>query len=309
MSDLFHLLKNLIRRINKRNFLVSLWCFLVVFLLFHYWLSNYNIKEPVQKQNDRWLIYTELPYSESSAYTHILERLSKIGRFSYTSHPYRTKWNRILKESEKENLVTWFEYQPMEKAYNRKMLFFDFSPYLKYTKDITPTYISVLRKPIDRLFLWYLETNYSQTAQKKKYFIPGKELQIVKDEFKLKLEKLHFNISGLSTSFFFSTAFFCGQNLECLKPSRYAYEKAVKNIEQFYTVVGLYEDANTTLSSFKRLIPRFLGKITETDIEAVIRKTQLSMAYNWKTEEEAQARKLLVFEYELYDFVTRRLKG
>jgi len=46
-----------------------------------------------------------------------------------------------------------------------------------------------------------------------------------------------------------------------------------------------------------------------TDIEAVIRKTQLSMAYNWKTEEEAQARKLLVFEYELYDFVTRRLKG
>ena len=62
----------------------------------------------------------------------------------------------MLIDEEQKNLVTWFEYQHLAKSYDRHFLHVNFSKYQRYTRNLKPTYINVLRDPIEReVQIWF----------------------------------------------------------------------------------------------------------------------------------------------------------
>ena len=59
-------------------------------------------------------------------------------------------------------------------------------------------------------------------------------------------------------------SYYCGQGLECVQFNNpLALQRAKKNIEQLYTVVGLIERFNDTVTLMERLMPELLPGLVE----------------------------------------------
>jgi hypothetical protein len=65
-------------------------------------------------------------------------------------------------------------------------------------------------------------------------------------------------------SLLFLQPYFCGQELDCTRHnSLWALERAIKNVEQHFPVVGVLEQMDDTLRVMHAMMPRYFGGIWE----------------------------------------------
>ncbi|XP_032789191.1 heparan sulfate 2-O-sulfotransferase 1 [Daphnia magna] len=267
-----------------------------------------------------WLIYNRVPRCGGLTMVFLMKELAKVNRFAHQRHQYRTPWNRLLIEEEMKNLVTWFEYQHQAKSYDRHFLHVNFTRFQRYTKNLRPTYMNIVRDPAEREYSAFRgrrsqdPLQITQEIKRRDAAGAGTGMEWYTKSFDDCIldedEECAFN----SSEYTFSRAipYFCGQDPRCLVPrSRWALQRAKFIIEHEYSVVGILDKMNETLHVLERYIPRFFSGSA---------KIYYSRGYGRRHENRyikskpalsdqvlAKLRDSLSDEYELYEFCQQRL--
>ncbi|XP_062134242.1 heparan sulfate 2-O-sulfotransferase pipe-like isoform X2 [Drosophila sulfurigaster albostrigata] len=152
-------------------------------------------------------------------------------------------------------------------SYTKHVAFVNFAEYQKPW----PIYINLVRDPIERLISWfyyarapwYLADRANTFGEA--YKMPSSEwLQkdfnrcVSERDPECVYEQLEMGNLGDHRR---QTLFFCGQNPKICMPfnSLEAMQRAKRNVEKRYAVVGTWEDTNTTLSVLETYIPQFFA--------------------------------------------------
>merc|ERR1712150_225363 len=104
--------------------------------------------------------------------------------------------------------------------------------------------------------------------------------------------------------------YFCGQSSDCsVLGSRWALDQALINIETFFPVVGVLEDLHSTFSVLQTKLPQFFNGVhnlynneLKDPHKNSIKHPKLNAALT------EYLKKKLNLEYELYNFLVKRLK-
>lgn len=107
------------------------------------------------------------------------------------------------------------------------------------------------------------------------------------------------------------TLFFCGHDDDCLGfNEEYPLQQAKYNVEKYYSVVGVLEDMNKTLSVLDGYVPRFFKGVKDVYWNEVQQFTKINRnIYKPKVEEKVKdiVRKNFTRELEFYEFCRQRL--
>ncbi|EFX88382.1 hypothetical protein DAPPUDRAFT_234511 [Daphnia pulex] len=230
-----------------------------------------------------WLIYNRVPRCGGLTMVFLMKELAKVNRFAHQRHQYRTPWNR-------------------------------------YTKNLRPTYINIVRDPAEREYSAFRgrrsqdPLQITQEIKRRDAAGAGTGMEWYTKSFDDCILDEDPECAFNSSEYTFSRAipYFCGQDPRCLVPrSRWALQRAKFIIEHEYSVVGILDKMNETLQVLERYIPRFFAGSS---------KIYYSRGYGRRHENRyikskpslsekvlAKLRDSLSDEYELYDFCQQRL--
>ncbi|ODM92231.1 Heparan sulfate 2-O-sulfotransferase 1 [Orchesella cincta] len=216
-----------------------------------------------------WLIYNSVPECGEENTVELLEMLSIRNRFSHQEHDYQTPWPRYAKQR--------------------------------------PIYINIVRDPIDRLVLnYYSRRNMSspvtkQEIDRRNLVKPGSGTEWYHRTFEecvLQADPECRYTAG-EKSFTLMIPFFCGQHNSAIN-DRWALQMAKLNIEQEYSVVGVLEKMDQTLSVLAKFVPRFFHEAAQVYSELVKKpSTQHKVSEDVRQVMESE----LYNEMELYRFI------
>ena len=91
--------------------------------------------------------------------------------------------------------------------------------------------------------------------------------------------------------------------------TEHAFEKAKSNVENEYSVVGILEDLETTLTVFEQYIPRFFAGAVELYKEnnALLKNANRNSRPQVSQEVKDMLRENFSYEYKFYEFCKKRL--
>ncbi|XP_044314206.1 heparan sulfate 2-O-sulfotransferase pipe isoform X3 [Drosophila rhopaloa] len=185
-----------------------------------------------------------------------------------------------------------------------------------------PIYINLVRDPIERLVSWFYYARAPwYMAERKEVFGDAVKLpteEWLKKDFNRCIEERDPECvyeqmeKGNLGDHRRQSLYLCGMNMEVCMPfnSHEAMQRAKKNVEEHYAVVGTWEDTNITLSVLEAYIPRFFAGAK--DEYYALKQTLGNVNRNaFRPLLSGKARALLsqnlTREIELYQFVKHRL--
>ncbi|CAL8071367.1 unnamed protein product [Orchesella dallaii] len=261
-----------------------------------------------------WLIYNSVPQCLEETSVELMETLSVQNRFSHQEHEYQTPWPRFLLEQEQESLVSWFQYQHLPRSYNRHFYYINFTKFQKYAKQ-KPIYVNIVRDPIDRLVLnYYSRRNMSspltkEEIERRNSVAPGSGTEWYHRTFEecvLQADPECRYTAG-EKSFTLMIPFFCGQHNSCVAINdRWALQMAKLNIEREYSVVGVLEKMDQTLSVLAKFVPRFFHGAAQV-YSKLVKKVEPQHKVSSDVRQVMESE--LYNEMELYRFILSRLSA
>ncbi|XP_059620106.1 heparan sulfate 2-O-sulfotransferase pipe isoform X1 [Phlebotomus argentipes] len=185
----------------------------------------------------------------------------------------------------------------------------------------TPIYVNLVRDPVERVISWYYYIRAPWYYVERKQAFPDLPLPdprwLRKDfetcvlnhdpECTFNYGETHEGIGDHRRQ----TLFFCGHDEECTPFNTVgALERAKYAVESQYSVVGVLEDLNTTLSVFEAYIPRFFRGSKNIYWEEVNNFNKINRnAFKPPVSEEVKdiVRRNFTREIEFYQFCKQRL--
>ncbi|XP_052843961.1 heparan sulfate 2-O-sulfotransferase pipe isoform X4 [Drosophila gunungcola] len=203
-------------------------------------------------------------------------------------------------------------------TYTKHVAFLDFS----HLDEPWPIYINLVRDPIERLVSWFYYARAPwYLAERRETFgdaVQMPSIEWLKKDFNRCIEERDPECvyeqmeTGNLGDHRRQSLFLCGQNMKvCMSfNSHEAMQRAKRNVEEHYAVVGTWEDTNVTLSVLEGYIPRFFTGAK--DEYYALKKTLGSVNRNaFRPTLNKKVRALLsqnlTREIELYQFVRHRL--
>ncbi len=197
----------------------------------------------------------------------------------------------------------------------------------EFQPQIRPTWISLVRDPLERAISWYY---YQLTPWYKLKFDPElnetvltekvsvREVKTSLDEcVEAKLPECSFNIGQplhqgkRGPAHASQIAFFCGHDPEVCGEfgSEAALARAMENVERRFAVVGITEEFDKTLEVLEAYVPRFFRDAREVYTETMDKQkvNRNSFKPEVSPEVRAELRRNLTLEFEFYNFCKQRL--
>ncbi|XP_017127265.1 heparan sulfate 2-O-sulfotransferase pipe isoform X4 [Drosophila elegans] len=203
-------------------------------------------------------------------------------------------------------------------TYTKHVAFLDFS----HLDEPWPIYINLVRDPIERLVSWFYYARAPwYLAERRETFgdaVQMPSIEWLKKDFNRCIEERDPECvyeqmeTGNLGDHRRQSLYLCGQNMEVCMPfnSHEAMQRAKKNVEEHYAVVGTWEDTNVTLSVLEGYIPRFFTGAKD-EYYALKKKLGNVNRNAFRPTLNKKARALLsqnlTREIELYQFVRHRL--
>ncbi|XP_017041502.1 heparan sulfate 2-O-sulfotransferase pipe isoform X3 [Drosophila ficusphila] len=203
-------------------------------------------------------------------------------------------------------------------TYTKHVAFLDFDR----LDEPWPIYINLVRDPIERLISWFYYVRapwvYGELVEDFGDAVQMPSTEWLKKEFNRCMEEKdpECTFEQMTPRNFGDhrrqSEYFCGQVNEVCMPfnSHEAMQRAKKNVEEHYAVVGTWEDTNTTLSVLEGYIPRFFAGAKD---EYYAMKKNLGdfnrNTFRPKLSDKSRAllTQNLTREIELYQFIRHRL--
>ncbi|XP_017041501.1 heparan sulfate 2-O-sulfotransferase pipe isoform X2 [Drosophila ficusphila] len=203
-------------------------------------------------------------------------------------------------------------------TYTKHVAFIDFD----HLDEPWPIYINMVRDPIERLVSWFYYARAPwYLAERRQVFgdaVQMPSIEWLKKDFNRCIEEgdpecvyEQMEVGNLGDHRR-QSLYLCGQVTAVCMPfnSHEAMQRAKKNVEEHYAVVGTWEDTNITLSVLEGYVPRFFAGAKD---EYYALKKKLGNvnrnAFRPTLNERARAvlSKNLTREIELYQFIKHRL--
>ncbi|XP_037718596.1 heparan sulfate 2-O-sulfotransferase pipe-like isoform X3 [Drosophila subpulchrella] len=203
-------------------------------------------------------------------------------------------------------------------TYTKHVAFIDFDR----MDEPWPIYINLVRDPIERLVSWFYYARAPwYLAERVEVFgdaVKMPSIEWLKKDFnncieeqdpECVYEQMELGNVGDHRR---QSLYLCGQVQEVCMPfnSHEAMQRAKKNVEEHYAVVGTWEDTNTTLSVLEGYIPRFFSGAKDEyyALKSQLRDVNRNM---FRPSISDKARTILsqnlTREIELYQFIKHRL--
>ncbi|XP_004527068.1 heparan sulfate 2-O-sulfotransferase pipe isoform X3 [Ceratitis capitata] len=185
-----------------------------------------------------------------------------------------------------------------------------------------PIYVNLVRHPVERLISWfyYVRAPWYIAARAKNfpnsYKVPSVNwLKKTFDNCILEHDRECIFAQGVEHGLGDhrrQMLFFCGQNKELCMPfnSYHAMQRAKRNVENYYSVIGTWEETNITLTVLEHYIPRFFAGATEAYYRAENRLNKVNRnSFRPSASEKVRdiLNKNLTNEIEFYNFCKQRL--
>ncbi|CAM1295127.1 Uncharacterised protein g1199 [Pycnogonum litorale] len=253
----------------------------------------------------RFLMYNRIPKCGSTTFIMLLKRLNRRnGYHHFSSDVYH---RRRLSIGEQELFVRQVKNMEKPLSVDRHIFFVNFTKF----NETLPIYMNIVRDPVDRLIsrFYYLRAHLLKRANKDPKLRPNQSwLNLTFDEcIKSSMEECQMR-PGMVMMHMLMIPFFCGHDRMCSQVgNRWAYETAKNNIKRYFPVVGVLEDIEKTLAVLENYVPFFFAGArevyTETNLHGNANGRKIPVDENVKE----MVKKNLTLEYELYEFIKRRL--
>ncbi|KAG7260481.1 hypothetical protein CRUP_026391 [Coryphaenoides rupestris] len=254
----------------------------------------------LSQADDVVVIYNRVPKTASTSFTNIAYDLCGKNRF-HVLHINTSKNNPVLSLQDQvrfvNNVTSWTEMKPA--FYHGHVAYLDFS---KYGVQGKPTYINVVRDPIERLVSYYyflrFGDDYRPSLRRRKQ---GDKKCVSAGDPDCAPEKLWLQIP-----------FFCGHHSECWNVgSRWALERAKANLVNEYLLVGLTEELEDFVMILEAVLPRFFKgatKLYKTGKKSHLRKTTEKKPLATQTIAKLHQSDVWKLENEFYEFAQEQFQ-
>ena len=231
------------------------------------------------------IFYNRIPKCGSATILKLIQNMAKTNNFTYIhsaqyhEHSLERKRRKTLVYDLCDTHAPWL--------YDRHLFFINFT---HYGCDM-PDYINLFREPLDRRRSRYYYHDFD-----KKYNMTFAEcLQ------KNKKKNVYKCLTGGPATFYF-----CGSMEVCRSANKESLSIAKNRIDRFYKVVGVTED----MISFLRLLEHHYPTMFSGVIDIYKKMTYVNVDHKKheiiSDKTKRKMRKILKFEYELYDFILQR---
>lgn len=247
------------------------------------------------------LLFIRIPKCASTSFLSIAEQLSSSqtvaggagGSFSLHFNPsgaYDWNTNTI------NNVVATIREQSSigeRFMYIRHFYYVNFDDHTKREQPLpTFSYISIVRDPVSRLVSSYLYYHFSTKPHIQRILDP----QHRNESLEMCIMYLH---EGCTPNLM--TKYFCGHEKFCSSGSMDALEKAKRNIERHFAVIGLMESLSETYLLYKTLLPSYFKDLDVNQSSTMRRnKNEKSMDISDSLKEkieEANRADVLLYRY------------
>ncbi|XP_011403439.1 PREDICTED: uronyl 2-sulfotransferase-like [Amphimedon queenslandica] len=154
------------------------------------------------------------------------------------------------------------------------------------------SYITIVREPVSRIVSSYLYYHFSSKPHIQRILNPKHKNESLET-------CIQYSHEGCTPNLM--TRYFCGQESSCASGSMAALEKAKRNIERHFKVVGLLENLKETYLLYKTLLPGYFKDLDEDKgLRLRKNKNEKSMELSVSLQErikEANGADVLLYEY------------
>ncbi|XP_030228280.1 heparan sulfate 2-O-sulfotransferase 1 [Gadus morhua] len=228
-----------------------------------------QVTPSLSEADDVVVIYNRVPKTGSTSFTNIAYDLCGRNGF-HVLHINTSKNNPVLSLQDQvrfvHNVTSWSEMKPA--FYHGHVVYLDFS---KYGAEGKPTYVNVVRDPVERLVSYYYFLRFGDDYR------PGLRRRKQGDKKTFDECVASGGPDCAAEKLWLQIPFFCGHHSECWTVgSRWALETAKANLVRQYLLVGLTEELEDFVMILEAVLPRFFRGATQlyrTGKKSHLRKT------------------------------------
>ncbi|KAG5669719.1 hypothetical protein PVAND_000014 [Polypedilum vanderplanki] len=232
-------------------------------------LDAFKLNNTINADN-QIIFFNRVPKVGSQTFMELLRRLSIRNNFLFHRDSVQRVETIRLALYQQEELADMISDLPKPSVYVKHVVYTNFTKF----KLPTPIYVNLVRDPIERIISWfyYIRAPWYYVERKQAFpDLPLPDPQWLRKDFEtcvLRKDPECTYTQGATNEGIGDhrrqTLFFCGHDPECLPfNSVGALERAKNVVETQYSVVGVLEDMNTTLTVLEKYIPRFFAGATE----------------------------------------------
>ncbi|XP_011313801.1 heparan sulfate 2-O-sulfotransferase pipe isoform X2 [Fopius arisanus] len=263
------------------------------------------------------LFFNRVPKVGSQTFMQLLRRLSMRNGFAFNRDQVQRVETIRLAPYEQRQLVRLVNSYSEPSVYVKHVCFTNFSEF----NLPQPIYMNVVRDPVERVISWYYYVRAPWYYVERKQIFPDLPLpdpEWLKKDFESCVlngdrecryieGEYHEGIGDHRRQ----TLFFCGHSEKCTPFNTVgALERAKLSVEKHYSVVGVLEDVNTTLTVLENYIPQFFEGAKELywdEMNSFKRINRNSFKPPVSEEVKEMVRRNFTREIEFYQFCRQRL--
>lgn len=270
-----------------------------------------------RKAEQEIIFFNRVPKVGSQTFMELLRRLSIRNEFDFhQDRVQRVETIRLAPEDQARLAALVSTYEPPA-VYIKHVCFTNFSEF----GLPEPIYVNIVRDPVERVISWYYYVRAPWYYVERKMAFPDIPLP---DPKWLKKDFETCVLSGDRECKYLKgetregigdhrrqSMFFCGHDEACTPfNTEGALQKAKKAVEQHYSVVGLLEDLNATLTVLEHYVPRFFKGASSVYWDEISRYNPINRnTFKPPVSEEIKdiVRRNFTKEIEFYQFCKQRL--
>ncbi|XP_076050967.1 heparan sulfate 2-O-sulfotransferase pipe [Oratosquilla oratoria] len=281
--------------------------------------EEYAHLDPMSLNNTRHhhrltLMFNRVPKVGSQSTMELLRSLSYRNGFTFHKDRPQKVENIKLTQREQKRLVQLVDVFRPPSVYVKHVCFINFTTF----NTTQPIYVNMVRDPVERVISWYYYVRAPWYFVERKQAFPELPLpssQWLRKDYETCVltgdRECQYLERDERPDFAQLTEFFCGQEKKCTGfNTEYAMQKAKENVERHYSVVGVLEDINKTLTVLDHYVPRFFKGAKDLYWNEVQKFSKVNKnIYKPPVSEKIKdiVRKNFTREIEFYEFCRQRL--
>ncbi|CAH1786840.1 unnamed protein product, partial [Owenia fusiformis] len=251
-------------------------------------------------QNTSLVIYNRIPKCGSTTLLTMIKRLQRNNSYNaITSSDY---FHERLKEEGCKAFVRKCSRMKKRTIFNRHIYYVPFGE--DHKKE--PVYINMIRDPVEHAISSYYFYRHDSLLKKK--FSPEEKNMSLQQCLSGAKSEQDLTRCNLDTSVY--PRWFCGHSDACLYNITYAIEKAIYNIDNAYTFIGVTEQYNISIQFFEKLLPEYFRGAWRDYVS--LRKPALKKT-SGKIEVSTDIKDLmkshLAPSYVIYNYILKKFKA
>lgn len=264
---------------------------------------NKKLEETIPNLKKEKIFYNRVPKCGSRNIIDLLYSAARRNHFKFICHKEYVPFYHD--EEYNKKTVSLIENKEGPLIYEGHYHFMRFEKY----NSTQPTYINVIRDPLDRMMSWYYFIRFQPGHMRD---MDNETRDRSFDEcVRLRLPECVQPMGDDSEHGYFKIIpFFCGHEPFCRQPTMRALNQAKENVKKHYAVVGATEYLKETIEVLEYFLPSFFEGAKD-DYERKVH----GMKEKYKTIKRSHANKetqevmkgLLALEYDFYEFVRQNL--